>query len=189
MLIQIIFITLVVIVVIILISSKKIKNKKITSTEIIESHNNAYERKPFLTQNERLFFKKIMDEINDNYHIITQVRLADIIQPNKTFNKKSKQYIALFRQISQWHVDYAIMNKQNFNIILVIELDDSSHQQKARQRRDTILNKALEQSGITIIRTTNFNDAMKQIRDNKETIQILKKEKHNNYHNSPIRNQ
>ncbi|ENP3037846.1 DUF2726 domain-containing protein [Salmonella enterica] len=189
MLVQIIFITLVVIVIIIAISSKKTKNKKITSKEIIESDNDAYERKPFLTQNERLFFKKIMDEINDNYHIVTQVRLADIIQPNKKFNKKSKQYIALFRQISQWHVDYAIMNKQNFNIILVIELDDSSHLQKARQHRDKILNKALEQSGIATIRTTNFNDAMKQIRDNTKTIHILKKEKHDNYHNSPIRNQ
>ncbi|EAZ5823501.1 DUF2726 domain-containing protein, partial [Salmonella enterica] len=86
---------------------------------------------------------------------------------------KSKQYLALFRQISQWHVDYAIMSKENFNIMLVIELDDSSHQQKTRQRRDKILNKALDQSGISIIRVMSFNDAMKQIRYKKEISQIL----------------
>ncbi|HAF2405694.1 TPA: DUF2726 domain-containing protein [Salmonella enterica] len=174
MLIQIIFITLIIIAIIILISLKKEKTKKITSEEIIEQHNNAYERKPFLTQNERFFFEKLLNEISDDYHILTQVRLADIIQPNKTFNKKSKQYLALFRQISQWHVDYAIMNKENFNITLVIELDDSSHLQKTRQRRDKILNKALEQSGISIIRVMNFNDAIKQMRNRKEMTQTLK---------------
>ncbi|EGW7778037.1 DUF2726 domain-containing protein, partial [Salmonella enterica] len=171
--IQIIFITLIIVTIIILSLLKKKNNKKITSEEIIEANNNAYERKPFLTQNERLFFKKLINEISDNYHIITQVRLADIIQPNPKFNKKSKQYLALFRQISQWHVDYAIMSKENFNIMLVIELDDSSHQQKTRQRRDKILNKALDQSGISIIRVMSFNDAMKQIRYKKEISQIL----------------
>ncbi|EDI1749174.1 hypothetical protein GD488_05980 [Salmonella enterica] len=175
MLIQIIFITLIIIAIMILISLKNKKTKKITSEEIIEQHNNAYERKPFLTQNERFFFEKLLNEISNDYHILTQVRLADIIQPNKTFNKKSKQYLALFRQISQWHVDYAIMNKENFNITLVIELDDSSHLQKTRQRRDKILNKTLEQSGISIIRVMNFNDAIKQMRNRKEMAQTLKK--------------
>ncbi|EEP9141307.1 DUF2726 domain-containing protein [Salmonella enterica] len=174
MLIQIILITSIIIVIIILASLKKKKDKKITSEKIIEENNNAYERKPFLTQNERVFFEKLINEISDNYHIVIQVRLADIIQPNKIFNKNSKQYLALFRQISQWHVDYAIMNKETFNITLVIELDDSSHLQKTRQRRDKILNKALEQSGIPIIRVMNFNDAIKQIKNKKEMTQILK---------------
>lgn len=174
MLIQIIFIALIIIAVITIVSLKKKKNEKVTSEKIIEQNNNAYERKPFLTQNERFFFNRLLNEINDDYHVLTQIRLADIIQPNKIFNKKSKQYLALFRQISQWHVDYAIMNKKNFNITLVIELDDSSHLQKTRQRRDKILNKALEQSDISIIRAMNFNDAIKQIRNRKEITQALK---------------
>ncbi|HFW4799208.1 TPA: DUF2726 domain-containing protein, partial [Salmonella enterica subsp. diarizonae serovar 60-67:z35:-] len=136
--------------------------------------NDAYERKPFLTQNERLFFEKLLNEISDDYHVLAQVRLADIIQPNKIFNKKSKQYLALFRQISQWHVDYAIMNKKNFNITLIIELDDSSHLQKTRQQRDKIFNKALEQSDIPIIRVMNFNDAIKQMKSKKEITKTLK---------------
>ncbi|HAT1685382.1 TPA: DUF2726 domain-containing protein [Klebsiella oxytoca] len=155
-------------------SLKNKKSQKVTSKELIETQNNAYERKQFLTQNERVFFERLLKEISDDYHVLTQVRLADIIQPNKMFNKKSKQYLALFRQISQWHVDYAIMNKENFNIILVIELDDSSHLQKTRQHRDNILNKALEQSGISIIRVMNFNDAIKQMRHKKEMTQALK---------------
>ncbi|EBP0117771.1 DUF2726 domain-containing protein, partial [Salmonella enterica] len=84
------------------------------------------------------------------------VRVADLIKPNKRYHEKSKEYYALFKQISQWHVDYAILNLETYEIITAIELDDASHQKPGRQKRDHILNTVFEQAGIKLLRINNY---------------------------------
>ena len=144
------------------------KTEKITTSarKIIEREQDAYERKMFLTKRERNFFIRINNIIKtDDYCILAQVRVADIISPNKKYLQRSKEHTALFRQISQSHVDFAIMNKRSFEIEFAIELDDRSHNQKKRMERDDILNKAFAQAGVTLIRTMSYEDLIE-----KETV-------------------
>uniref|UniRef100_UPI0022B9FDAB DUF2726 domain-containing protein n=1 Tax=Serratia liquefaciens TaxID=614 RepID=UPI0022B9FDAB len=90
--------------------------------------------------------------------VCPQVRLADVITVAADFRAGSKENNALFRQISQWHADIAVLDTRNFTVACVIEIDDRSHQQRRRQRRDAIFNLAVEQAGITLLRVWGIPD-------------------------------
>lgn len=135
-------------------NSDKISVKKMMSED------SAYERKNFLTLRERLFFKKLSKQLKSEYCLLSQVRVADIIKPVSKHPSGSKEYLALFRQISQWHVDFAILDKERFEIAVVIELDDKTHQQPKRKKRDEILNKAFQQSGVFIYRAMSYDEIL-----------------------------
>ncbi|MBE8634297.1 DUF2726 domain-containing protein, partial [Salmonella enterica] len=87
-----------------------------------------------------------------------QVRLADIIRPNYKFKNNSKEYYSLFRQISQWHCDFLILDKETLEVLYIIELDDSSHKQEKRVKRDKFFNEALSQAGIKLLRVYNIEE-------------------------------
>ncbi|HFL5522622.1 TPA: DUF2726 domain-containing protein [Salmonella bongori] len=136
------------------------KKKKVKATNILGCNSNSFERKPFLTKREREFFNRLRDNLKDDYYIFPQVRVVDIITPNKQFPKNSREFIALFRQVSQWHCDFLIVN-MDFNVELAIELDDFTHNQPKRKRRDEIFNKAFSHAGVTLIRVFNYNQFLK----------------------------
>ncbi|EBP1405335.1 DUF2726 domain-containing protein [Salmonella enterica subsp. enterica serovar Javiana] len=142
-------------------NSDKISVKKMMLEDSV------YERKNFLTLRERLFFKKLSKQLKPEYCLLSQVRVADIIKPVSRYPFGSKEYLALFRQISQWHVDFAILDKESFEIAMVIELDDKTYQQPKRKKRDEILNKAFQQSGVFIYRAMSYDEilASKRIKE------------------------
>ncbi|XEK91060.1 DUF2726 domain-containing protein [Citrobacter meridianamericanus] len=143
------------------------------STSLMNENEQSYVRKKFLTEKEREFFNSIESNLNSMYYLLSQVRVADLIEPSKHFKKNSKEYISLFRQISQWHVDYVIINKTNFNIELAIELDDITHSQKNRVERDKILNKAMMQAGIKLLRVNSKSEFEKLKENDKEVNNIF----------------
>ncbi|HDK0046721.1 TPA: DUF2726 domain-containing protein [Escherichia coli] len=140
------------------------ENSDKISVKEMMSQDSAYERKSFLTLRERLFFKKLSKQLKSEYCLLSQVRVADIIKPVSRYASGSKEYLALFRQISQWHVDFAILNKESFEIAAVIELDDKTHQQPKRKKRDEILNKAFQQSGVFIYRAMSYDEILSSTR-------------------------
>lgn len=153
---------------------KKIVKKEKTSTKLMNENEKSYIRKNFLTEKERDFFNFIQDEINHKNHLLAQVRVVDLIEPNKKYKERSREYMSLFRQVSQWHVDYIIINKTNFNVELAIELDDKTHLKENRIERDRILNKAMMQAGIKLKRVNNKNELKKLICDDKEIQELFK---------------
>ena len=154
---------------------KKTGSSPIRAREILETGTKAYERKDFLTDRERKFFVQLKNDLTDEYHLLAQVRVVDVIKPNSTFPEKSKQYFALFKQISQWHIDYAIMNSQNFEIVAAIELDDTTHRKLKRKQRDKTLNEAMKQADVLMFRTMSYEDLRQQIMENSELSNTLKK--------------
>ncbi|HBC1012802.1 TPA: DUF2726 domain-containing protein [Escherichia coli] len=112
-----------------------------------------------MSKRERIF-SRLHKKIKPEFYLMAQVRVADIIKPSKKYPYKSKEYIALFRQISQWHVDYIILSNE-FNIICAIELDDKTHEQPKRKERDEIINEAFRQSGVPLLRINDFSDIEK----------------------------
>lgn len=124
----------------------------------MKEHEDCYLKKPFLTDRERSFHTELIKEIEDSHYIMAQVRVVDIINPNKKYKKTSKEFISLFRQISQWHCDFVIIQKETFEIIHAIELNDSTHKRTDRIKRDEILNLAMKQAGIKLITFNNIDD-------------------------------
>ncbi|EAR8730990.1 DUF2726 domain-containing protein, partial [Salmonella enterica] len=128
------------------------------SDNLVKKDNECYIKKDFLTNNERVFFRALIETVGDKSYVMAQVRLADIIRPNYKYKNNSKEYYSLFRQISQWHCDFLILDKETLEVLYIIELDDSSHKQEKRVKRDKFFNEALSQAGIKLLRVYNIEE-------------------------------
>ncbi len=110
-----------------------------------------YRSKPILTDREYGFYVKLRD-LADEYElqIFTKVRLADLIEP------KDRSDLSLwwecFNKIKAKHIDFALADRDT-NIILLIELDDSTHARADRVERDEFVDAVLDNTGYTLMRT------------------------------------
>jgi len=123
------------------------------SNQLIEK-GGAYVSKDFMmTPTEQKIYKVLENKYGEKYYIFAQVRVVDVLQPNvKKYFTWTKEYKALFWQVSQWHFDYVICHKDDFRIFCALELDDSSHENADRKRRDIILNNVCKDAGVVLKR-------------------------------------
>lgn len=113
-------------------------------------------RRPFLTNRERVFYRKLENILDGRFKIMCQVRLVDVVSINPKYKTGGKG-IGYFRRISQWHCDFVLIDN-DFNVKCVIELDDKSHNRPDRIRRDKYFNLALKQAGVRLLRFNNIKD-------------------------------
>lgn len=99
---------------------------------------NKYEKKQLMTKQEISFYQ-ILQYFNDKYIVQPQINLASII------NKNEKYHNELFKNI-----DYGIFDK-NYNLLLLIELNDGSHLLKERKKRDKNVIKICKECNIPLI--------------------------------------
>ena len=100
--------------------------------------------KALLTPAEHNFFSQVLARLEGKYRVATKVRIADIVQP------KSKSPKALYG-ITSKHADFVLCSRENFEPLLVIELDDSSHQRKDRKKRDVFVDKVYKSAKLPIL--------------------------------------
>ncbi len=99
-----------------------------------------YERKEFMSTYELLFYEKIKD-LENEYKIVPQVNLATIVK------KINRGYInELFKNI-----DFAIFDKYYKNVLLLIEINDSTHNKINRKDRDLKVKKICNDCNIKLI--------------------------------------
>lgn len=112
-----------------------------------------YKKRNLLTTNATYFYrelKKIADKYN--FEVLAKVRVADIIEVD---NNKTKEYMKYFFKIQSKHVDFVLADINNLNVILVIELDDNTHNNNQAVQKDMFKNNIFYQSGIRILRAYN----------------------------------
>lgn len=109
---------------------KKLFNKE----EII------YKKKAFMTNTEKDFYQKLKP-LEKQYKIIPQVNLGAIIEKESSIKYRNE----LFRNI-----DYGIFTK-DFKLLLLIELNDSSHKKYNRKIRDLKVHEICNKANIPII--------------------------------------
>jgi very-short-patch-repair endonuclease len=84
----------------------------------------------------------VLEQVFSNeYRILGNVRLADIIRVRKGLSKSG--WATANNRIDRRHVDFAICDLRTSQVIGIIELDDSSHKSEARQRRDEFKDKGV----------------------------------------------
>lgn len=95
-----------------------------------------YEIKPFMTEYERRIYS-ILLKLGDDYKIIPQVNMASIIRKKNN----DHYYSDLFRNI-----DFAIFDKDCSNLLMLIEIDDSTHNSYKRRQNEEgyVLNRILK---------------------------------------------
>lgn len=122
------------------------KSKKTSKTPY------KYQKRNLLTKNELAFYKTLVPIATQKGLILfTKIRLADLIEPLKG----SSNWQGSFSKISQKHVDFILCDKDKINPVLVIELDDKSHDRADRQQRDAFVDQVLQSVGIPILHTRN----------------------------------
>lgn len=110
---------------------------------------NKYYKRKYMTECELNFYNKIKELEKENYKIIPQINLATIIEKDKRGFQAE-----LFRNI-----DFGIFDKNFEDILLLIELNDSSHKKSKRKKRDIKVRKICKDANIKIITFyTNFSN-------------------------------
>jgi Protein of unknown function (DUF2726) len=101
-----------------------------------------------LTPAERTFYDALRKAIDGRWSILAKVRLGDLLEvPYGTMNRR------LYRnKIDRKHVDFVLCAAHDFAPLLVIELDDSSHDRWDAQRRDAVKDAALRAAGLPLLR-------------------------------------
>lgn len=103
----------------------------------------SYIPKKFLSNNEYNFLLKFIDLEDELYiNIVPQVNLASIIDKISD----SRFHNELFR-----NVDFGIFNADYSKILLLIELNDESHNDYHRKKRDMKVKNICDKAGIKLI--------------------------------------
>lgn len=110
-----------------------------------------YERLPsILTPPEQHFYKVLSSVVREQTIIMAKVRVADLLKVRRSINKK--HFWSYFSKISQKHIDYVLIDPQTFTTLCAIELDDKSHLNLDRMKRDRFVNQIMAQTGIPLYR-------------------------------------
>lgn len=102
-----------------------------------------------LSPAERSFYGVLLQAIENNAHIFSKVRVADIITPKKGINRSAWQ--VAFNKISAKHFDFVLCDKNDLSVLCVIELNDSSHNSRKRIERDSFLESACSASSLPLL--------------------------------------
>lgn len=101
-----------------------------------------YELKPIMTNYERKFYN-ILKELGNDYIVVPQLNLASVV---KKMNN-NRYYSELFRNI-----DFAIFTSDFSKLLLLIEINDKTHQQNKRKDRDLKVQKICNDINVKLIR-------------------------------------
>lgn len=142
--------------------SKSIEQKPIEKPKYFKKHS-------LLTPAEDNFYKVLEKIAQENSYIIqTKVRLEGLIG----VDFYAENWWGLRNRIKSREMDFVLCEKRDssLNPVLIIELDDSSHQRADRIERDKNLNHVLEEAGLPILHIStaysyNPNDLLIQIKE------------------------
>jgi very-short-patch-repair endonuclease len=122
-----------------------------TSGAIGQLSGPQYEAIPaLLTPAERSFFGVLQQALPSNCQVFVKVRLADIVRPRANPSRSGRQ--SALNRITGKHVDFVLCDLEQLSVAGVIELDDRSHQRQDRGIRDLLVDTALKDAGIPILR-------------------------------------
>lgn len=109
-----------------------------------------------LTERERAFYR-ILKPVADKLElqICPKVRVADIV----SIKKGTKDWQKWFNKIKSKHIDFLLCD-YDMNIVLLIELDDRSHETERAQKNDRLKNAI-------------FGDRLVRIRSLKEDVEAV----------------
>ncbi len=105
-----------------------------------------YKKDFYMTKTEISFYKKLLPLKNEGYNIETQINLSTIVKKcYKDSGNETKYRNELFRNI-----DFGIFS-WDYQPLVLIELNDSSHNSKERKARDQRVNEICKKANIILL--------------------------------------
>jgi hypothetical protein len=105
-----------------------------------EDKEKQYEKKLFLTDNEKEFSRRLFAALPD-YHVFAQVSMGAVLKPDTKIKENQKNYASIRGTFSQKIIDFVICDP-NFDIVALVELDDKTHIPSKDKKRDNMTNQA-----------------------------------------------
>ena len=138
-----------------------IKEQKNTNNYDIKTQ---YKKRKFLTDNEKRYYNYLSNYAEKrNFQIISKIRLADLVEVDQKYSTRNIDKKISFSKISSKHIDFALCNKTDLEPILLIEVDDYTHDRPERIERDKFIDKALRGAGYKIIHIRSIENLEKQL--------------------------
>ncbi len=100
-----------------------------------------------LTPAELNFFPVLREVASQRFGVLAKVRLGDIL----TVPGQGSKPTTARNRIQQKHVDFLLVDPLTTRPVLVIELDDASHERQDRRERDSFLNRACAAAGVPVL--------------------------------------
>lgn len=162
-------ITIILILVILIMIAEKIldnkgknNNNEKNEENSLTNYNDKYQKVEYLLTKSELKFYRILKQITNKlgYSLFCQVALYEIVK-----NKELKD----FNKIKSKSIDFVI-TQENCKILLCIELDDPTHEQTKRIKRDDFINQLFKDLDIKLLRIPvqnfyNMEELEKQIKE------------------------
>jgi len=104
-----------------------------------------------MTSTEAEFFKKLTNAVEERYYVFPQIHLSAILKPNTT----REDWLYAFRHINGKSVDYVLCDKETLAPTYAIELDDYTHDQAARRKRDVEVERIFDEANLPLLRFRN----------------------------------
>lgn len=100
-----------------------------------------------LSKAERSFYGVLCSVCHGRFDVFAKVRLADLLFVERGAERRQHHQ----NRIQMKHVDFVLCDPEAVRPLLVIELDDASHERAARQERDEFVDRALMAAGVPIL--------------------------------------
>ncbi len=101
---------------------------------------------------ERSFLGMLNAVLDDGTVVLTKVRVADVISPERTSDRRA--WTKAFNAIASKHFDFVLCRATDMSVLCAIELNDKSHNSKKRQERDEFLRDACAGAGLPLLEVT-----------------------------------
>lgn len=100
-----------------------------------------------LTKAERSFYNALRQAVAGEWVVFAKVRLLDLLWlPRGTSNSQAHR-----NRVQSKHVDFVLCEPDLLTPVLVIELDDASHERADRQDRDALVDAVLRSAGLPVL--------------------------------------
>lgn len=127
------------------------------------SEYNFYKKKYLMSKVENVFFEVLKEIVNEKYEVYPQIPLNVLVNSNQQ---------AFRNKINRKRVDFVIFSKEYYNPLLVIELDDKTHELEVRVDRDNLVDMALFKCDLPILHV-NIKDRNNKFKLQQEINYIL----------------
>ena len=128
-------------------------------TSTVYRYNRKY---VIMTEREQEFYKKLKLVCGDSILIFPQIHLSSLF----FHNVKGQNFKLAFRFINRLSVDFVLVDSRNFKTLLAVELDDSTHNEKDRIKRDLIVNDIFKKAHFPLLRVDSVkidNEKLKEM--------------------------
>lgn len=124
--------------------------------------NNAYgymAKNSLMTQAESDFFIILDRAVSERYYVFPQVHLSALLD----HHVNGQEWGYAFRHINGKSVDYVLCDRVTLRPTYAIELDDYTHEEKERRKRDGEVERIFKEANLPLVRFKSKNVAESEI--------------------------